>query len=291
MPAEPFLLVLAALEMTLVLGGGAFVLWLLASPRRRQRWLGTHALPRWGVSFPEFMLLALLVLAGGFLGQSLCHLVFRTLIQQSADREGLGIFIYGLGLQGGMLVGWWLFPRARRFLYADYGTNPVPLAPAGTHLGTPEVLRAGGATLLVAIPVLTLLSLGWLELLRRLGLPDQPQDLIAIFSRTQSPLIVAGMLIVACVLAPVAEELFFRAGLYRYTRQRLGRAPALIINAVCFGALHASWAGFLPLAVLGVIFCLAYEATGSIRVPILAHCLFNLNTILIVLSGLQELRA
>jgi len=289
MTAEPFQLVLAAFEMTLVLGGGVFVLWLLASPRRRQRWLGTHALPRWGVSFPEFLLLALLVLAGGFMGQTLCHLAFRSLIQQSPDQEGLAIFVYGLGLQGGMLAGWWLFPRARRFLYADYGTNPVPLGPAETHLPAPDVIRIGLATLLVSIPVLTVLSLGWLEVLRRLGLPDQPQDLIAIFGRTRSPLIIAGMLVVACVLAPIAEELFFRAGLYRYTRQRLGRAPALLINAVCFGALHASWAGFLPLAVLGMIFSLAYEATGSIRVPILAHCLFNLNTILIVLSGLQDL--
>jgi membrane protease YdiL (CAAX protease family) len=40
--------------------------------------------------------------------------------------------------------------------------------------------------------------------------------------------------------------------------------------------------------VLGMILALAYEATGSIRVAIVAHALFNLNTVLIVLSGLTE---
>jgi membrane protease YdiL (CAAX protease family) len=96
------------------------------------------------------------------------------------------------------------------------------------------------------------------------------------------------MLLVACVLAPVYEELLFRAGLYRFCRQRLGRGWALLISGVCFGALHGNWAGFLPLALLGMGLAVAYEATGSIRVAIIAHGLFNLNTVLILLSGLAD---
>ena len=97
------------------------------------------------------------------------------------------------------------------------------------------------------------------------------------------------MLLVACVLAPLSEELMFRAGLYRYLRQRLGRPTALLLSSVGFGALHGNWAGFVPLAVLGMMLAVVYEATGSIRVVIVAHSLFNLNTILVVLSGLHEL--
>jgi hypothetical protein len=84
------------------------------------------------------------------------------------------------------------------------------------------------------------------------------------------------------------EELLFRAGLFRFCRQRLGRAWALIISGCSFGLLHGNWAGFLPLAILGMGLAIAYEATGSIRVPIIAHALFNLNTILVLLSGLPE---
>ncbi|MFA5056810.1 MAG: CPBP family intramembrane glutamic endopeptidase, partial [Opitutaceae bacterium] len=50
--------------------------------------------------------------------------------------------------------------------------------------------------------------------------------------------------------------------------------------------LHANWVSFLPLCVLGVIFAMAYERTGRIAVPMLAHALFNLNTLLLVLSGI-----
>ena len=40
------------------------------------------------------------------------------------------------------------------------------------------------------------------------------------------------------------------------------------------------------MAVLGIIFSLAYERTGRITVPIIAHGLFNLNTIVLILSGI-----
>ena len=136
--------------------------------------------------------------------------------------------------------------------------------------------------------LVALLSLAWNFVLRTLALPDEPQDLVRIFAETKSGLVIAGMLLVACVLAPISEELIFRAGLFRYIRQKLGRMPALLVSGLCFGVLHGSWTGFVPLAALGMLLALVYEATGSIRVPMVVHALFNLNTILIVLSGLAQ---
>jgi membrane protease YdiL (CAAX protease family) len=98
-------------------------------------------------------------------------------------------------------------------------------------------------------------------------------------------LILAGMLTVACVVAPLNEELLFRAGIYRFCRQHLGRNWALLISGCLFGALHANWASFLPLALFGIALALAYEATGDIRVSVLTHALFNLNTVVLVLAG------
>ena len=37
-----------------------------------------------------------------------------------------------------------------------------------------------------------------------------------------------------------------------------------------------------------MLLALVYEATGSIRVAIIAHGLFNLNTIILLLSGLTQ---
>ncbi len=288
MPTEPAQLSLIVLEMTLLFGGAGLLLWLLADSRQRQRWLGTHALPHWAVSLPEFLMAALLVFAGGFLLQSAVHAFVGPKIAGATDQTGMELFFYGAGFHGGILGGCALFPLLRRRIYAEYGGTPPPLRPA-PPLPWLRLLRYAAGTVLIALPVLTLLSLGWTSLLRAVGLPDEPQDLIGVFTQTRSPLVVAGMLTVACVMAPLSEELIFRAGLYRYIRQKLGRWPALLVSGICFGVLHGNWAGFLPLAVLGMLLALAYEATGSIRVPILAHALFNLNTILIVLSGLQEI--
>lgn len=285
MPDSPAQSVLMAVELALLLGGAALVLWLLGNQRTRQFWLGRNQLPHWPVTLPEFLFAVMLVFAGGFLTQTLAQAAFGPMIARAADKTGLELFVYGAGFHAGILGGCALFPRLRHRLYADYGTQPPPIRSAPA-MPWPEVVRYAAGTVLVALPLLTLLSLGWTELLRSLGLPDQPQDLIGIFTDTRSPLVITGMLLVACGLAPLSEELLFRAGLYRYTRQKLGRTPALILSGFCFGALHGNWAGFLPLAVLGMILALVYEATGSIRVPILAHALFNLNTVLIVLAGL-----
>lgn len=287
MPSEPAQLFLVVLELTLAFAGAGLLLTIAFSARRRQRWLHTHVLPHWNLTLPEFLFFILVVGCCGFLLQNLVHLGFGKAIDASPNKSGLEVFAYGTGMHGGFLLGYLLFPFARRKLYSDYGMGPAPTRPP-PRMDALDVARYGAGTLLVALPIIGLVSVGWTALLRALGVSDAPQDLIAIFSSTKSAPIVAGMLLVACVLAPLSEELVFRAGLYRFIRQKLGRTPGLIISGCCFGVLHGNAAGFLPLAVLGMLFALVYEATGSIRITIVAHALFNLNTILLLLSGLTK---
>ena len=287
MPTDSVQLTLAIFEICLLLAGTWLLLRLLLVPAQRSRWLGTSALPHWPVTLPEFGLFLALIFVAGFIGQYLARIMLGNYIARAADREGLELFVYGVCFHGGALIGWLLFPALRRNLHADYGAEPPTESPAPA-VPWLKVLGYASGTLLVALPLLIFLSLGWTLLLRQLGLPDEPQDLIAVFSSTRSPAVIAGMFLVACVLAPLNEELLFRAGLYRYCRQKLGRSLALVISGGCFGILHANWASFLPLALLGMALALVYEATGSIRVSVIAHGLFNLNTILIILSGLQQ---
>lgn len=288
MPSDPVQLALALFEIALLLGGAGLGLWLVTNRLQRQRWLETHALTYWSVSLPEFLFFALLVFTIGFLGQTLVHSFVGAMIAQSPDKAGLEVFAYGAGLHGGVLLGCLLFPVLRRRLYSEYGTTPSNSPRPTFRLTWATGIRYAAGTLLVALPVLTLLSFGWTELLRIFGLPDEPQDLIARFAETKSVVVIGGMLLVACVLAPLSEELMFRAGLYRFVRQKIGRVPALLVSSICFGILHGNWAGFLPLAMLGLLLALVYEATGSLRVIVIAHGLFNLNTIIIVLSGLSQ---
>ena len=292
MPPHSVQQFLTGFEIGLLVLGTFLVFRLLFNPASRRRWLDTNLLPFWPVSLVQFVVFIVLLFTGGFSFQTLMRISLGSLINHAADRSGLEIIIYGTGFHGGALLGWLLFPFIRKYWDADQGHTPVP--PPTPVIATPplswtKALLYAGGTLLVAMPLLTLLSLGWTYLLKQLGLPDEPQDLIAIFSNTKSPLVITGMLLVACVLAPLNEELIFRGGLYRFCRQRFGRGAALLVSSGLFGAMHGNWAGFLPLAALGALLCLVYEATGSIRIIVIAHGLFNLNTVLVVLSGLSQL--
>jgi membrane protease YdiL (CAAX protease family) len=81
------------------------------------------------------------------------------------------------------------------------------------------------------------------------------------------------------VVAPVAEEIFFRAFFYRALRTRLRVWPAALIDGIVFGSLHfqgVDTAIILPvIALFGVGQCLVYERTGSLFAVIAIHAAFN----------------
>jgi uncharacterized protein len=81
------------------------------------------------------------------------------------------------------------------------------------------------------------------------------------------------------VVAPVAEELFFRAFFYRALRTRLPVWSAALIDGLVFGSLHFQGldsAIILPvIAAFGVGQCLVYERTGSLFAVIAIHAAFN----------------
>jgi uncharacterized protein len=93
--------------------------------------------------------------------------------------------------------------------------------------------------------------------------------------------VVAGVTVAVAVIvvAPVAEELFFRGFFYRALRTRLRVWSAALIDGLVFGSLHfqgTDSAIILPvIALVGVGLCLVYELTGSIFAVIAIHAAFN----------------
>jgi uncharacterized protein len=92
-------------------------------------------------------------------------------------------------------------------------------------------------------------------------------------------MIAAGFMVI-CV-APFGEEFFFRGFFYRALRSRWSVLGAAGIDGLLFGVIHYDFSGadalliLPPLAVLGFIFCLVYERTGSIYPTIAMHSLNN----------------
>ncbi len=128
-----------------------------------------------------------------------------------------------------------------------------------------------------------------------MGLPAEPQELVTLLENTHSAVIRGSFVAIAVVLVPFAEETLFRGGLFRYLRTRMPRWAAIASTSILFGALHVQWSApfaglpsLLPLIVLAAVFCLAYERTGTLATPILAHALFNLNTVFLMASGISQ---
>lgn len=85
----------------------------------------------------------------------------------------------------------------------------------------------------------------------------------------------------AAVVAPIAEETFFRGVAQTWLGKRLGRTwLAILLTSVLFGLVHANVAYTIPpLIVLGLMLGWLYEKTGALWTVILVHALFNLKTL------------
>jgi len=84
----------------------------------------------------------------------------------------------------------------------------------------------------------------------------------------------------AIVMAPFAEEVFFRGLLLPALARFSGERAALAVQAVAFGAIHVvgaphTWPLAIPLAIVGWGAGWFYLRTGSLVVPIVLHATFN----------------
>jgi CAAX protease family protein len=96
-----------------------------------------------------------------------------------------------------------------------------------------------------------------------------------------------GFLLIGVLIAPVAEEAFFRGMLFGGLRRQLSMVPAAAISGVVFGAVHfaSGPAAIPPLAILGFVLCLLYERTGSLLPGLGAHTLNNALATVYILSS------
>jgi CAAX protease family protein len=150
----------------------------------------------------------------------------------------------------------WDIPRPRQF-----GLRPTAVLPAIAW-----ALLAWGAFYLFTAAFIGLLGLSPSEedLQKELGV-DGSSGLIAIAA-------------LVTVVAPMAEEFFFRGFFFTALRNWKGLWPAAVITGLVFGGIHAGGsdaAYLLPLAFFGMSLCLLYARTGSLWPCIALHCANN----------------
>jgi len=115
-------------------------------------------------------------------------------------------------------------------------------------------------------------NFSWSLLLSPFGLRSQP-DMLPLFGGGFGGLLLA--LFSGGIVAPVAEELFFRGYLFAGLRQKMGRSRALWLSAALFALVHIVPTSWPPILFLGLLFAILYEQTGSIWPAVALHGAIN----------------
>lgn len=189
--------------------------------------------------------------------------ITATAFGYSLDDEPPGVLIGGTLFQDGALI-------LCALLFARLAQRPRPW-----HFGLRRARfwSSAGWTLLAWATFIGF-SAAWSALLDVQETDDLPQELGA----DESTAALVAVMFLVTVVAPIAEEFFFRGYFFTALRSWRGVWPAAILTGVVFGGIHAGSsppAFLVPLGVFGLVLCLLYWRTGSLYPPIVLHALNN----------------
>ncbi len=161
------------------------------------------------------------------------------------------------------------------------GGAALKLTPAGLGVRVPT-LSAVGVGVLGGLACLVLGEVIGLLQARLLG--EHPQLTAVILASHKGVGAFALDLLAVSVVAPIAEELFFRGFLFTAFLQRLPLAVSAVLSGVIFGLGHGDPWNALPLAAIGIVLALIYRRTGNLWSNIIAHGMNNGITLALAFS-------
>lgn len=173
--------------------------------------------------------------------------------------------------QGGILtLGiWQILMILATFAVATRGRRPAATLALAKPV-EPRVLFEALALMLVFQIAATGLEL--------LLVPEQMlRDLRPYAELARGPMFLVGLLVIG-VGAPLSEEFLFRGFLFSgLAGSRLGVRGAALVTTLLWTAMHAGYAvtGLLEIFAVGLIFAWLLWKTGSLRVTLLCHAIYN----------------
>lgn len=211
----------------------------------------------------------------------LIALIVGSLAGLPAGKDALAIQFGGALTVGGTLL--ILTATQIGLLAVTGGLVVVPRTLAGLHLSPSKgLLRSMLIGLLLAIPAwigTTLLANLVVGLLRSLGLSPTAGPVDAVLTRGDPTVLVLAVVLVA----PIAEELFFRGLVFNAWERERGTRVAVVGSAALFALIHGSLVQLLPIFVLGIGLALLYRSTRSLPATMAMHAGFNAITVTITL--------
>jgi membrane protease YdiL (CAAX protease family) len=89
------------------------------------------------------------------------------------------------------------------------------------------------------------------------------------------------------ILAPLAEELFFRGYVFQTFERRYGGLWAYLFSAGLFAAVHANLAAAVPIFVLGLMLARIFQQSGSVVPGVIAHGVNNAISFALLYAGIR----
>jgi uncharacterized protein len=149
--------------------------------------------------------------------------------------------------------------------------GPVSLARFGLR---PAALRASLGWMALAFAVYLAFSGAWMSVLDLHQKDNLPKEL-GVESSTAA---LVAVCVLVTVIAPIAEELFFRGYFFGALRNWHGPWLAAVVTGLVFGAIHVGStpvAFLVPLAMLGFMLCVVRWQTGSLLPCMALHAVNN----------------
>jgi len=207
-----------------------------------------------------------LLLALAFVLGSIVQIPFTADALALLSDEGgvtlVGSIVLLTSLQVALVGVTWLFvvrPRAIAFAMPLLGTVRLRALGAGMGWGVLAWIVASAVTFLMVL------------LLERVGVPPVPGPAEQAIDALEPWIVVPAIVVVA----PIAEELFFRGVAFNAWLRERGRRFAYIGSAALFATIHVSLVSLLPIFLLGLALAWVYRRTGSLLAPIAMHATVN----------------
>jgi membrane protease YdiL (CAAX protease family) len=160
--------------------------------------------------------------------------------------------------------------------------NPVELF-GFRRLSAKKVLEYSLLFMIPTIIVVLGVSAGVQQWLQSFWPSLSSQESVEAFRRSTDP-IAKGMLVIAAVIvAPLVEETIFRGFIYGVIKRFTDKYFAAICSSIIFAVVHLHIGSLIPLTVLAILLCVAYEWTGSLTVPMAMHGLFNATNVALMI--------
>jgi len=186
--------------------------------------------------------------------------------------------IYLLSNAPSLIIAWLVAIRPTGVKFVD----AVKLRFKAGTLGPLRLVLSGIAAWLCAIP-LVLVSALISKMAQSHGSANPILPIISEVVRSGGFGTIALFVVVLGVMPALCEETLFRGFLYTALRVKHGVLYSVLLSATAFAAVHLDPGAFPQLFILGVVFALVMERTKSLIPSMVAHCLWNSGTLILMM--------